>query len=63
MKREEEGKYRQLYWISREHEGAAWSRMARKMDERCLILRDQFKANFDEYVQGACFFEQLETGG
>lgn len=51
MEREEEGKYHQLYWISGEHEGAAWLRMARTMDERCLILRDQFKANSEEYVK------------
>lgn len=51
-----------------ENEGAAWLR-TRTMDERCVILRDQFKATFYEYVKhykGHAFlksWEMKEAGG
>lgn len=51
-----------------ENEGAAWLR-TRRMDERCVILRDQFKATFYEYVKyykGHAFlksWEMKEAGG
>lgn len=47
-----------------EHEGVARLRMARTMDERCLILRDWFKATFYEYVKdykGDAFLNSWET--
>lgn len=47
-----------------EHEGAGRLRMARTMDERCIILRDRFKATFYEYVKdykGHAFLNSWET--
>lgn len=47
-----------------EHEGAARLRMARTMDERCVILRDRFKATFYEFVKdykGHAFLNSWET--
>lgn len=47
-----------------EHEGVARLRMARTMDERCLILRDRFKATFYRYVKdykGHAFLNSWET--
>lgn len=47
-----------------EHEGAARLRMARTMDERCVILRDRFKATFYGYVKdykGHAFLNSWET--
>lgn len=51
-----------------ENEGAARLRMARTMDERCVILRDRFKATFYEDVKdykGYAFlnsWDMKETG-